>query len=181
MLSQSPDDHIVTFCRTDAEVSDSGAEYLVASVRRGGAAVALATPAHIREIDQRLADAGVDPASARSDGRYLSRDAQDTLDQFLPAGWPDPAAFWRTISPLIGRAAQGGERHVAVFGDMVSLLWERGQFAAAVEVEALWNELVRQRHFGLLCAYVGAIGAGQDVDDELAMVLAAHNRVARSG
>ena len=49
---------------------------------------------------------------------------------------------------------------------------------AAVEVEALWNELARQRRIGLLCAHLGTPGTDPDPDDELALLLAAHTRVA---
>ena len=176
MLRESPGDHIVTFCRTDTEVSDTAAEYLLASVQRGGVAVAIATPGQIRHIDQRFADAGIDPVATRAGGDYVVRDALTTLEQFSSNGWPDPAAFWRTVSPIISPAAQVGGREVTVFGGVVSLLWQRGQFAAAVELEALWNELARQHHFGLLCAYLGVNGTGQEVGDELAMVLSAHTR-----
>jgi hypothetical protein len=47
-----------------------------------------------------------------------------------------------------------------------------------MEVEALWNELARQYRVGLLCACLRTPVTGPDPDDELALLLAAHTRVA---
>jgi len=175
---RSPDEHVVTFCQTDATMADAAAAYLLGAIRHGGAGIAVVTPAHAWQIDRRIADAGFDPVAARVDGCYLVVDAQAAVDQVLAHGWPDPAAFWRTMSPVIQRAGHGGQRPVRVCGEMVSLLWQADEFGAAVEVEALWNELARQRRIGLLCAHLGTPDTDPDPDDELALLLAAHTRVA---
>jgi hypothetical protein len=65
---------------------------------------------------------------------------------------PDPAGFWQAVSPVLRQAAKAG-RPVRVFGEMVALLWQAGLTDAAVEVEAMWNELGAQYPFSLLCAY----------------------------
>ena len=193
MPGRSPDEHVVTFCRTDANMADAAAEYLLGVIRRGGAGIAVVTPGHARQIDQRFADAHLDPAVARASGRYSLIDASAAIGQVLTRGWPDPAAFWRIMSPVIRRAGEGGQRPVRVCGEMVSLLWQADEFGAAMDVEALWNELARQYRIGLLCAYLGAgshslgdTGPGTaitenavpDAADELALLIAAHTRVA---
>lgn len=40
-----------------------------------------------------------------------------------------------------------------VFGEMVSLLWEQGNVAGALNLEDLWNELSESIRFKLFCAY----------------------------
>jgi hypothetical protein len=168
----------VTFCRTDANLADAAAAYLIGAIRLGGAGIAVVTPAHARQIDGRIANAGLDPAEARAAGSYVVVDAQAVIDHVVGRGWPDPAAFWRTISPVIQRAGQGGQRPVRICGEMVSLLWRADEFGAAMEVEALWNELAHQYRVGLMCAYLGAPGTDLEPDDELALLLAAHTRIA---
>ena len=59
---------------------------------------------------------------------------------FMVAPRPDPAGFWQAISPMLRQAAKAG-RPVRVFGEMVALLWDAGLTDAAIEVEAMWNEL----------------------------------------
>jgi MEDS: MEthanogen/methylotroph, DcmR Sensory domain len=180
VVSQGVDDHAVMFCSTDAELTDAATEYLIGSLRSGGAAIAVATPPRLRQIERRITQAGIDPGAARASGTYQTMDASAAMAEFLTGGWPDAAAFWRTISPVVGRAS-AGHRRVCVFGEMVSLLWTAGQRSAAIEIEALWNELARQYQFSLLCAYVGTGGAGPDLDDELALVVTAHTRIAPVG
>ena len=190
---RSPDEHVVTFCHTDASMADAAAAYLVGAIQQGGAGIAVVTPEHARQIDRRITDAGLDPAAARADGSYVVVDARAAIGQVLTHGWPDPAAFWRTMSPVIQRAGESGQRPVRVCGEMVSLLWQASEFAAAMDVEALWNELARQHRIGLLCAYLGSdalsprnagLGSnvsgriGADPADELALLIAAHTRIA---
>jgi len=40
-----------------------------------------------------------------------------------------------------------------VYGEMVDLLWQRGKGAAALRIEAFWNEFQRHRSLELMCAY----------------------------
>ena len=42
---------------------------------------------------------------------------------------------------------------MAVFGEMVALLWADKKFQAALRLEQLWNELGRTHSFYLRCAY----------------------------
>jgi hypothetical protein len=190
---RSPDEHVATFCQTDASMADAAAGYLLGAIRCGGAGVAVVTSEHARQIDRRIAEAGLDPAIARADGGYMVVDARAAIGHVVTHGWPDAAAFWRTMSPVIRRAGSGGQRQVRVCGEMVSLLWQADEFGAAMDVEALWNELARQHRIGLLCAYLGAGGLGtgdagpgsylpggtdSDTADELALLIAAHTRIA---
>ena len=192
MPGRSPNEHVVTFCHTDASMADAAAAYLLGAIRHGGAGIAVVTPEHARQIDRRFSDAGLDPLAARADGGYVVVDARTAIGQVLPRGWPDPAAFWRTMSPVIQRAGNGGQRMVRVCGEMVSLLWQADEFGAAMDVEALWTELARQHRIGLLCAYLGAGGPGlgaslsdgfpasveSDTADELALLIGVHTGVA---
>ena len=45
------------------------------------------------------------------------------------------------------------EGPVSIYGEMVNLLWERGDVMAAMRLEGLWNELGAGIDFSLLCGY----------------------------
>jgi MEDS: MEthanogen/methylotroph, DcmR Sensory domain len=89
------------------------------------------------------------------------------------SGWPDAAGFWRTISPLIRQASEHGQP-VHVFGEMVSVLWDSGLVDAAIEVEAMWNELGSQYPFALLCGYPAGSVGGEQHHDALTEVCRLH-------
>ena len=40
-----------------------------------------------------------------------------------------------------------------IYGEMVAVLWDQGNVAAAIELERLWNELADSNPFSLFCAY----------------------------
>lgn len=173
MSRQGPEDHTVMFYSRHEELTGKVADYLLGAVKDGGAAVIVATPEHRREVEILLGRAGLDLSAARANGSYVALDAAETAAAFLINGCPDPAAFWRTVSPVIERAGRR-RRQVKVFGEMVALLWEEGALDAAIEVEALWNELAKQQRFALLCAYRRTVGDSA-AEDELALVLSSHS------
>jgi signal transduction histidine kinase len=49
--------------------------------------------------------------------------------------------------------AESKNPHLAVFGEMVSLLWADGKTRAALRLEQLWNALGRTHAFALHCGY----------------------------
>jgi DcmR-like sensory protein len=175
-LNGGPAGHAVLFYREAVELAEQVGAYLLEAIRAGGAALVIATPAHRDAIAAALARAGADVAAEKAAGRYVALDAFETMNQFMVADWPNAASFWLTMSPLVRQAAQAAEP-VCVFGEMVALLWEFGQVNAAIEVEAMWNELAAQYPFSLLCAYpADAVGDDQH-QDALAEVCRVHAAV----
>ena len=177
LLGTSPGDHLVLFYRIEEELTERAGEHLHRALAAGGAAIAIATPAHRLMFEEWLAGAGTDVAAARASGRYLDRDASETVRRLEVGGWPDAAGFWQAISPLIRQASQNG-RPVHVFGEMVSVLWDSGLVNAAIEVEAMWNELGGQYPFALLCAYPARSVSGDRHHDALAEVCRLHTAAA---
>jgi len=176
VLDAGRDDHLALFYRDEQELTERVSEYLLPAVQDGGVAIVVATPAHRRSFEGHLAGLGVDVAGARARGFYLAHDASETMRGFMVADWPDPGGFWRAISPLLRQAAKAGPP-VRVFGEMVSLLWEAGRIDAAIEVEAMWNELGGQYPFSLLCAYPAQPVSCAHHLDALAEVRRAHTQV----
>jgi MEDS: MEthanogen/methylotroph, DcmR Sensory domain len=169
-------EHVVLFYRDEQELTERVSEYLLPAVQDGGVAIVVATPDHRRSFERHLAGAGVDVAAARARGCYLAPDARETMRGFMVADWPDPGGFWQAISPLLRQAAKAGQP-VRVFGEMVSLLWDAGLIDAAIEVEAMWNELAGQYPFSLLCAYPAQPVSCAHHHDALTEVCSLHTQV----
>ena len=168
--------HVVLFYRDEQELTERVSEHLLPAIQEGGVAIVVATPDHRRFFERYLADAGVDVAAASARGAYLALDASETISGFMVADRPDPAGFWQAISPMLQQAAKAG-RPVRVFGEMVSLLWDASLIDAAIEVEAMWNELGAQYQFSLLCAYLAQPAVCAHQLDALTEVCRAHTQV----
>jgi hypothetical protein len=168
--------HVVLFHRDGDELAGRVSGYLLGAVRDGGAAIVMATPEHRRVISDRLARAGVDVAAAEASGAYLALDALETMSRFMVADLPNAASFWEVVTPLIRRATEAF-KPVHVFGEMVALLWDFGQVNAAIDVEAMWNELAAQYRFSLLCGYPVQSVSGDHHQDALTEVCRVHTSV----
>ena len=176
VLNDGRRDHVVLFYRDEQELTERVSEYLLPAVQDGGVAIVVATSDHRRSVERHLADTGVDVAAARARGVYLAPDASETMRGFMVSDCPDPGRFWQAISPLLRQAAKAGQP-VRVFGEMVSLLWDASLIDAAIEVEAMWNELGGQYPFSLLCAYPAQPVSCSHHLDALAEVCHAHTQV----
>jgi hypothetical protein len=175
VLDAGPGDHLVLFHGDDGEFIDRVGAYLLPAIREGGVAIAIATKAHRTALAKWLARAGVDVAAARAGGHYLDLDAAGTMRKFTVMDWPNAAEFWATISPLVA-PAQAGDRPVRAFGEMVALLWDAGQVDAAIELEAMWNELSKQYPFSLCCGYPARSVAGPRHRDARTELYHLHSR-----
>ena len=144
--------HVVQFYGHDEELADRVTDYLLGALEGDGAAIVIATAAHRREFEARLAQAGVDLVDACARGAYLAMDAAETVRELMAGDQLDSTTFDRVIGGLIRRAGAGG-RTVSAYGEMVALLWDDGLVSAAAQLEAMWNELGRRHPFSLFCGY----------------------------
>ena len=73
-------------------------------------------------------------ATARSKDQYITLVAEEALAIFMVKQWPDDKLFSDLVTELITRARANG-RPVRAFGEMVALLWARGDEAATIRLE----------------------------------------------
>jgi DcmR-like sensory protein len=171
--------HVVQFYSHDAELADRVSDYLLGALEGGGVAIVIATAAHTRAFERRLAAAGVDLVKAARSGAYLAFDAAGTVRELMAADGtegPDQGGFDRVIGGLISRAASGGGP-VRAYGEMVALLWDTGLVNAAIRLEAMWNELGRRHAFSLFCGYSAGSVAGRGQCDAFAEVCRLHQEI----
>ena len=148
--------HTVQFYSDDAFLGESISQFIGEALQAGGAGIAIAIEAHRDAIAQRLRDKGVDLTAALKLGRYVVLDSQETLNKLMVDDWPDETRFIELMGAAIERSRATLEKSdgdVAIFGELVSLLWNEGKSDAAIRVEQLWNALAKTHSFSLRCAY----------------------------
>lgn len=137
------------------------ARFVAESLADGLPVVMASRPAHHRAIVATLTAMGADPVRAGLDGDLVILDADETLALFMVDGHPEAHRFAELVASVL--PAGGGP--VSVFGEMVAVLWERGDMVAALELESLWNTVLAAHPIRLLCAYPGELLAGAGLED----------------
>jgi len=164
----APHHHVVQFYDHEFELAAGVAPYLLDALQAGGVAIVIATEAHRQAFVARLAAAGLDPGLfdaglGPSGAALVMLDARDAADALLIDGRIAPHRFDKLVGDLVREAAADG-RPVRAYGEIVAMLWAAGHITAALELEELWNGLLRELDFSLYCAYprawVEAEGAG---------------------
>ena len=171
-----PHDHVVQFYECDEELVQTVSAYLGVGIRADEVAIVVATEAHIVAFEQALRRNGIDTTAARESGAFVTLDAGQTLARFMAREGPDADAFDEVIGGLVRHAAQSGRR-IRAYGEMVALLWDTGQVAAAIELESLWNCLGLQLPFSLFCAYPTQSVAGEGYAGAVQQICHLHSAV----
>jgi hypothetical protein len=171
----APCEHIAQFYEHDGVLLDTLTGFIGGGLKSGESTIVIATAEHLEAIEKRLRASNVDMAAARSQDRYIAVLAEEALARFMVRQWPDDQRFTDLVDELITRARASGRR-VRAFGEMVALLWARGDQAATVHLEFLWHQICQAREFSLFCAYPKA-GFTEDPSKSLAQICAAHSRI----
>jgi anti-sigma regulatory factor (Ser/Thr protein kinase) len=149
-LSVCSGGHVVHFYEHDAELAGVVGRYLAEAIRAGGAAVAIATPAHGRAIEHELASAAIDPALAADRGALvlldaaavaLLWDAGDVLGALDVEGLWNDLAHDHDFALLCGyrSSSVSGPEHAQAFEQVCeahSSVLERRDERAAIEVSS---------------------------------------------
>jgi CheY-like chemotaxis protein len=157
--------HAVYFYEDALSLSRTVAGFIAEGLIAGQAAVVIATSSHGAAIREQLMAMGADSGKRMALGELQMLNAQDVLNGFMVDGLPNARRFEDTMKPIMDRTARSRKRLVRAYGEMVDLLWMNGQEAAAVSLEALWNQLIARGTCSLLCGYSSdRVGPGAGFD-----------------
>jgi anti-sigma regulatory factor (Ser/Thr protein kinase) len=158
-----PHDHVVNFYDDDDDIVAAVSCFVADGLRGDDTVVVIATEAHRHAVDAALVRDGIDVDGARLSQRYVCLDAADTLSSVMADAVPDPIKVRTVLRSLIESTRDGGGS-LRVFGELVALLWDAGNTAGAIELEALWNVLALEHRFSLYCAYaISSLAAPDDL------------------
>jgi signal transduction histidine kinase/ActR/RegA family two-component response regulator len=175
-FAASEAEHFVQFYDSDSFLLNSLSGFISTGLTAGESCVVVANQAHRLSLEERLHVSGLDMNGARRSGQYLALDSSETLTKIMVNGSPERGRFMDVVGGLIGRASSGGGG-LRVFGDMVAQLSAAGQHQAAVDLEALWNDLRQKHSFSLYCAYPLHVFGDETHGPALADVCTQHSHV----
>jgi hypothetical protein len=148
----APQDHVIQFYEDETFLLQALSGYVGSGINAGDCCIVIATNQHLEALERTLETHGLVVAALKRDQRYIPLNAEEVLNRFMVNGLPDESLFMEYSRELLRklRPANGGIR---AFGEMVALLWEKGEKQATIELEKLWNKLRDTESFCLFCAY----------------------------
>jgi hypothetical protein len=177
LTNPHPGSHIVYPYTDENLVSQAVCLYASAGLRKNEGVVLIMSKDHCEPILGRLTAEGFDVEERQRNGQLACVVAEDLLPRFMVDGMPDTNRFKSVIGPIIERSrvsvSNGHQPNVRVFGEMVSLLWEKN-LAAATLLEEMWNQAIDTYSISLMCTYALS-GASHEALPESLVALHSHN------
>ena len=132
------------------------ARFLAEGWAAGDSLLVVAKPTHLILIADYLRIKGcqIEP-QGDDERRAFFIDATSVLRRLRRRGVFLPDAATQVITELLDQAARPG-RELRVYGEIVELLAEEGNFDAACQLEDAWNDVLSFRPLRLLCGYSAA-------------------------
>jgi hypothetical protein len=148
--------HPVLFYSSDKVLVEAFSRFIAGALDVGHVVIVLVTEAHDERIRQSLRASHVDIDRAIREQRYLLVNPSELLEKIMVGGRPDPTRFATVADDLLTEATQriaNPHARVVACGECAPSLWAHGQIEAALQLEHLWDGLVKSRQLDTLCAY----------------------------
>ncbi len=153
--SAGPRDHIVQLYQDQNFLNRAVCRFAAAALDNGEGVILVPTRAHWDAFRPRLEAEGVDVQTVQDRGQLTVVDADELLPRFMHGAMPDAPVFLGLAADVITRA-RDSDRYPKVrwWGEMVNLLWERGDVAASMNLEDLFDQLALQHDIAIFCSFV---------------------------
>jgi hypothetical protein len=166
--------HIVQLFDAPRSLADSVSHFLIEGHTRGSSLLVIARASHWQLIRAYLERRGLqaDDVSAR----MTVVDARKLRARMMRRGLMDPARMEETLNVMIAELSEGPGQ-LRVYGEIVELFAEEGNFEEVCEFEDYWNSLQKKHRFTLMCGYSAAHFADPINARHLREVCSRHNCV----
>jgi hypothetical protein len=154
LASAAPRDHIVQLYQDQQFLNRAVCRFAAAAIANGEGVILVPTIAHWDAFRPRLESEGVDVKAAEQRGQLTIVDADNLLPTFMRAGMPDSPVFLGLAENVVSQARGDGRYpRVRWWGEMVNILWERGDVAASMNLEDLFDQLAHQQDISIFCSF----------------------------
>ena len=150
-----PCNHIVQLYQDPDFLTRAVCRFAGAAIANGEGVILVPTLAHWNTFRPRLVAEGVDVEAAQERGQLTVVDAEQLLPRIMRDAMPDSPVFLGLAGEVIGQARAGARyQKVRWWGEMVNVLWERGEVAASMNLEDLFDQLARKHDIAIFCSFL---------------------------
>ncbi len=171
-------EHLVQLFDDGESLAETVGDFLLEGSTKGETLLVVARPNEWALTLKHLISAGCNVTDLTSSGRLIALDAAATLASFSENGLPRADQFEEHVGRLVRRLAAENPAGLRIYGEMVDILAAQGDFWAAEQLEALWNELGAECSFTLLCGYASANFADSRTAGALHAICRSHSHSA---
>jgi DcmR-like sensory protein len=173
-INSSIPPHIVQLFDAPRSLADAVSHFVIEGRAQHDQALIVARASHWQLIRAYLERRGVnvdDPAE-----RIVSLDARKVRHRMMRRGVLDPARLEETLDGMIAEMSSA-RGHLRIYGEIVELFAEEGNFEQACALEDYWNHLQHEYGFTLLCGYSSAHFADPRNSQHLRDVCSRHSSI----
>jgi hypothetical protein len=155
LADAAPRDHVVQLYQDQDFLNRAVCRFAAAALANGEGLILVPTVSHWNSFRPRLLAEGIDVEAARKRGQLTVVDADELLPRFMRDAMPDAPVFLGLAADVVARA-RGAGRYAKVrwWGEMVNILWERGDVAASMNLEDLFDQLANQHDIAIFCSFL---------------------------
>jgi hypothetical protein len=155
LLAEAPlGSHFVQLHPSSESLAGDFAQFVISGIRRSERVLMIALPSHVKSVLDKLQRLYYEPAVLQWSGQLAVLDAQWTLGQIMHGDQPSWSAFRRVVESGFTRGREVYPKGSRAYSELVNILWQRGNFSGAMELERYWGRLVLEHGFPLLCSYL---------------------------
>jgi hypothetical protein len=148
-------DHVVQLYQDERFLSRAVCRFAASAIDNGEGIILVPTAAHWDAIRPRLEAEGVDVQAAQARHQLTVVDADELLPNFMREGLPDAPLFLGLAADVVAKARTDAPApKVRWWGEMVNVLWERGDVAASMRLEDLFDQLAHEHDLAIFCSFL---------------------------
>jgi hypothetical protein len=151
----APQDHVVQLYQDQDFLNRAVCRFAGAALANGEGVILVPTAEHWNAFRPRLEAEGVNVKDAQDSGQLTIVDADELLPRFMQKALPDGPMFLGLAGEIIARTRGAGRfPKVRWWGEMVNVLWERGDVAASMNLEDLFDRVAHEQDIAIFCSFV---------------------------
>jgi hypothetical protein len=155
LADAAPRDHIVQLYQDQDFLNRAVCRFAAAALANGEGLILVPTLAHWNAFRPRLEAEGVNVEDAQRSGQLNIVDADELLPRFMQKAMPDAPVFLGLAGEIIARTRGAGRySKVRWWGEMVNVLWERGDVAASMNLEDLFDRVSHEQDVAVFCSFL---------------------------
>ena len=156
ILSQAgPRDHVVQLYQDQDFLNRAVCRFAGAALANGEGLILVPTVEHWNAFRPRLEAEGVNVKDVQDSGQLTVVDADELLPRFMRTALPDAPMFLGLAGEIVARTRGAGRfPKVRWWGEMVNVLWERGDVAASMNLEDLFDRVAHEQDIAIFCSFV---------------------------